>query len=281
MTVAEGARRRPWARYTRSMLSADTPTSATSRARVLVVEDDEHIRDLVLLHLKLEGLAATGAVDGTEALRLARSEPFDLVVLDLMLPGLDGVTVCRAIRRDAENTDVPILMLTARREEADKVLGLESGADDYLTKPFGVRGADCARPCAPSPPLGQARALLARGARERRRVDGRPVQTDGPSRRSRHRVDGARVRSALRARRQPRDRVQPRSARSAGLGSRHAHHDAKRRHAGQAIAKEDRGRWGRSADDPDGLGRRVQSSWMRSRSSFQLPVSSVQFVAGT
>jgi DNA-binding response OmpR family regulator len=61
------------------------------------------------------------------------------VVLDLMLPGLDGVTVCRAIRRDTTNSDVPILMLTARREESDKVLGLESGADDYLTKPFGIR----------------------------------------------------------------------------------------------------------------------------------------------
>ena len=85
------------------MLSADTPTSATSRARVLVVEDDAHIRDLVLLHLQLEGLAPTGAGDGTEGLRLARSEPFDLVVLDLMLPGLDGVTVCRAIRREPTN----------------------------------------------------------------------------------------------------------------------------------------------------------------------------------
>ena len=67
------------------------------------------------------------------------SEPFDVIVLDLMLPGLDGVTVCRAIRREPLNSDVPILMLTARREESDKVLGLESGADDYLTKPFGVR----------------------------------------------------------------------------------------------------------------------------------------------
>jgi DNA-binding response OmpR family regulator len=116
-------------------------SDASSRpgARVLVVEDDEHIRDLVLLHLRLEGLSPVAVGDGNEALRLARTEPFDAVVLDLMLPGLDGVTVCRAIRRDSRNTDVPILMLTARREEADKVLGLDSGADDYLTKPFGVR----------------------------------------------------------------------------------------------------------------------------------------------
>ncbi len=107
--------------------------------RVLVVEDERHIRDLVCLHLGLEGCACDPVADGHEALRHVRDHAYDLVVLDLMLPGLDGVTVCRAIRREPLNIDVPILMLTARREEADKVLGLESGADDYLTKPFGVR----------------------------------------------------------------------------------------------------------------------------------------------
>jgi DNA-binding response OmpR family regulator len=120
----------------------DRATPATSSGlggRVLVVEDDKHIRELVLLHLGLEGLSTTPAGDGTEGLRLARTEPFDLIVLDVMLPGLDGVTVCRAIRREPHLKDVPILMLTARREEADKVNGLESGADDYLTKPFGIR----------------------------------------------------------------------------------------------------------------------------------------------
>jgi DNA-binding response OmpR family regulator len=106
---------------------------------VLVVEDDPNIRDLVVLHLGLEGLTAVTAGDGNKGLELARTEPFDLIVLDLMLPGLDGITVCRAIRRDALSRGAPILMLTARREESDKVLGLESGADDYLTKPFGVR----------------------------------------------------------------------------------------------------------------------------------------------
>jgi DNA-binding response OmpR family regulator len=115
--------------------SADRPAGA----RVLVVEDDPHIRELVTLHLNLEGLRPVGAADGHEGLRLAKAEPFDLLVLDVMLPGLDGVTVCRAVRRDSINGDVPILMLTARRDESDKVLGLESGADDYLTKPFGVR----------------------------------------------------------------------------------------------------------------------------------------------
>jgi DNA-binding response OmpR family regulator len=106
---------------------------------VLVVEDEPNIRELVALHLQLDGWAVTQTGDGQDALRLARAEPFDLVILDLMLPGLDGMTVLKALRRDTPARDVPVLLLTARREESDKVLGLESGADDYLTKPFGVR----------------------------------------------------------------------------------------------------------------------------------------------
>src|SRR5690349_6427409 len=122
-------------------------------ARVLLVEDDQHIRELVQLHLELEGLTVVPVTDGNQALAVARSDGFDLIVLDLMLPGLDGVTVCRAIRRESRNSDAPILMLTARRDEADKVLGLDSGADDYLTKPFGVREL-----------VARVRALLRRGA---------------------------------------------------------------------------------------------------------------------
>jgi DNA-binding response OmpR family regulator len=114
----------------------DQPAKGT---RVLVVEDDPNIRDLVVLHLGLEGLTTEIAADGQSALDMARAQAFDLIVLDLMLPGLDGVTVCRAVRRDTPNRDTPILMLTARRDESDKVIGLESGADDYLTKPFGIR----------------------------------------------------------------------------------------------------------------------------------------------
>jgi DNA-binding response OmpR family regulator len=113
--------------------------AADPRPTVLVVEDEANIRELICLHLGLEHLDCVQAADGHEGLRVARDRHFDVVILDLMLPGLDGVTVCRAIRRDSINSNVPILMLTARREESDKVLGLESGADDYLTKPFGVR----------------------------------------------------------------------------------------------------------------------------------------------
>ena len=129
--------------------------AATSpRPTVLVVEDERNIRELVCLHLGLENYECVQAGDGEEALKLARTRHFDLILLDVMLPGLDGVTVCRAIRRDSENPDVPILMLTARREESDKVVGLESGADDYLTKPFGVREL-----------VARVRALLRRGPR--------------------------------------------------------------------------------------------------------------------
>jgi DNA-binding response OmpR family regulator len=121
------------------MTTSPQGTFDATRGRALVVEDEPHIRELVSLHLGLEGLHVTTAGDGDAALRLAGAEDFDIVVLDLMLPKIDGVSVCRAIRRQESNGDVPILMLTAKREESDKVVGLESGADDYLTKPFGVR----------------------------------------------------------------------------------------------------------------------------------------------
>ena len=122
------------------------------RPTVLVVEDETNIRELVSLHLRLEELVPVESADGESGLAAAKERRFDLIILDLMLPRLDGVTVCRAIRRDSPNADTPILMLTARREESDKVLGLDSGADDYLTKPFGIREL-----------LARVRALLRRG----------------------------------------------------------------------------------------------------------------------
>ena len=106
---------------------------------VLIVEDETNIRELVSLHLRLEHAVPVEAADGHSALALARERRFDLIILDLMLPGIDGLALCRAIRKGSPNQTTPILMLTARREENDKVLGLDSGADDYLTKPFGVR----------------------------------------------------------------------------------------------------------------------------------------------
>jgi DNA-binding response OmpR family regulator len=117
-----------------------TPPSQSARPRhVLLVEDDAPIRELVTLHLSLGGFEITAVGDGVQALALARATAFDLVILDVMLPGLDGVSLCRAVRARGANVSTPILMLTARDTESDKVLGLESGGDDYLTKPFGVR----------------------------------------------------------------------------------------------------------------------------------------------
>jgi DNA-binding response OmpR family regulator len=119
--------------------------------RVLVVEDEPNIRELVCLHLGHEGYVCDAVGDGQVALKRSENERYDLMVIDLMIPGLDGLTLCRAVRNGQLNHDVPILMLTARREESDKVVGLESGADDYLTKPFGVREL-----------VARARALLRR-----------------------------------------------------------------------------------------------------------------------
>ena len=153
---------------------------------MLVVEDEPAIRELITLHLKLEGYGVVPSGDGAEALRLARAEQFDLIVLDIMLPGLDGISVLGAIRRESANQETPILMLTARREEPDKVLGLESGADDYLTKPFGIRefvarvralqrrhqrGSQSAQASAPV----TAGPLIVDPSRRQARLDGREI----------------------------------------------------------------------------------------------------------
>jgi DNA-binding response OmpR family regulator len=158
--------------------------------RALVVEDEANIRDLVCLHLGFEGIECVPVGDGRDAIALAGREPFDIVVLDLMLPGADGIAVCRAIRRSPVNGDVPILILTARSDESDTVLGLESGADDYVTKPFGIREL-----------IARVRALLRRprgaaAAPDDAQEFGRPVTIRGlevdPARR-RVRVEGREV----------------------------------------------------------------------------------------
>ncbi len=114
-------------------------TASTACETVLVIEDEPAIRDLLRLHLGLAGFIIQEAGDGLDGLALGRAKRFDVVILDVMLPGLDGVTVCRALRAEGESRDAPILMLTARDSESDRVVGLESGADDYVPKPFGVR----------------------------------------------------------------------------------------------------------------------------------------------
>jgi len=105
-------------------------------ARVLVVDDDHTVREVVVSYLRAHAHDVTEAADGETALRLYREDPADLVVLDLMLPGIDGLETCRRLR---ETRDVPVIMLTALGGEADRVVGLENGADDYVTKPFSPR----------------------------------------------------------------------------------------------------------------------------------------------
>jgi DNA-binding response OmpR family regulator len=105
-------------------------------ARVLVVDDDHTVREVVVSYLRAHEHDVDEAIDGEEALRRMRERPVDLVVLDLMLPGIDGLEVCRRLR---EARDVPVVMLTALGGEVDRVMGLEHGADDYVTKPFSPR----------------------------------------------------------------------------------------------------------------------------------------------
>ena len=107
--------------------------------KILVVDDEPDIVELVTYNLKKEGFDVSSAFDGEEALARIRKEKFDFIILDLMLPGIQGVEICRIMRSDPLTKNIPIIMLTAKGEEIDKILGLEMGADDYMTKPFSPR----------------------------------------------------------------------------------------------------------------------------------------------
>jgi two-component system alkaline phosphatase synthesis response regulator PhoP len=110
-----------------------------SGEKILVVDDEENIRELVRYNLAREGYQVTMAGSGEEALKQAVAKPPDLVVLDLMLPGIDGLAVCRQLKNEPRTAHIPIVMLTVKGEEADIVIGLELGADDYITKPFSPK----------------------------------------------------------------------------------------------------------------------------------------------
>jgi two-component system alkaline phosphatase synthesis response regulator PhoP len=129
-----------------------------SRARILIVEDEEPILMALEDDLRIEGYEVDSAKDGMQGLELARQGRHDLVILDVMLPGLDGFEVCRRLRSEGLSTRV--LMLTAKSQEIDKVLGLELGADDYVTKPFSPREL-----------IARVRAMLRRDAQPRQRLD--------------------------------------------------------------------------------------------------------------
>jgi DNA-binding response OmpR family regulator len=121
-------------------------------SRVLIVEDEPDIRDLLAFHLEREGYLVSKARTGADGLRQIAASPPDLVLLDLMLPEIDGLEVCRRLRREPRTASLPIVMLTARGEEMDRVLGLELGADDYVVKPFS-----------PKEVVARVRAVLRRG----------------------------------------------------------------------------------------------------------------------
>jgi len=109
---------------------------ANKKISILLVEDEENLQEALKLNLELEDYEVTSAYDGVEALKAIQQEHFDLMILDVMLPELDGIAVCESIR--LQNNDIPILILSARNTSADRVLGLKKGADDYLTKPFNL-----------------------------------------------------------------------------------------------------------------------------------------------
>lgn len=148
-----------------NVIDDPTPTVGSDTRRILVVDDEPTIREMVGYNLRRDGFDVELVEDGREALAAARRTPPDLIVLDIMLPGLDGYQVCRALRQES---NVPILVLSARGEEFDRVLGLELGADDYLTKPFAMREL-----------LARVRSLLRRAELPATRVNARPQGTDG------------------------------------------------------------------------------------------------------
>jgi two-component system phosphate regulon response regulator PhoB len=115
------------------------PIGPVSKGRILLVEDDPALAELLIYHFTREEFEIQQTPDGEEAMLLAQESPPDLVLLDWMIEGLSGIEVCRRLRRLPDTANVPIIMLTARGEEADRVRGLETGADDYVTKPFSPR----------------------------------------------------------------------------------------------------------------------------------------------
>lgn len=110
-----------------------------SKEKILIIEDEEHIQELLTFNLNKEQYIVINILDGTNALETIAKEKPDLIILDLMLPGKDGIEICKEIRQNKELNYLPIIMLTAKSEEIDKVLGLEIGADDYVTKPFSIK----------------------------------------------------------------------------------------------------------------------------------------------
>ena len=223
---------------------------------ILLVDDDEAVRKVLSFPLERDGYNVVQAADGEEALERFGEQPIDLVVLDIMLPRLDGLEVCKQLRA---RSSVPIIMLTARDDELDKVLGLELGADDYITKPFSIREF-----------RSRTRALLRRARAPRHEPEGaagQAIDVDGlvidllaPLGRGRRPPRPAhlrRVRAARAARRPPRPRLQPADAARGALGQRRLPRSAHDRRPRPAPAREARARLAQPRVHPHRAQRRV------------------------
>ncbi len=145
------------------------------KGKILIVEDDRDIVEMVKYNLKEEGFETVAAFDGEQGIELARKERPDLIILDLMLPVIDGFEVCRIIKKDRLTADIPIIILSAKSQETDKVVGLELGADDYVTKPFSPREL-----------IARIRAILRRGREHQlgKKIERGDIVIDG----ARHKV---------------------------------------------------------------------------------------------
>src|ERR1041384_8205479 len=151
-----------------------------SGKKILIIEDESDVADLLTLNLRKAGFRTSTAVDGAAALQKARDDRPDFIILDLMLPKMSGLDVCRILKSDVATSHIPILMLTAKADEVDRIVGLEFGADDYVTKPFSPREVTL-----------RIRAILRRGEKPEETLEAGPISIDP----GRHqvRVSGKRV----------------------------------------------------------------------------------------
>jgi DNA-binding response OmpR family regulator len=151
-----------------------------SGRKILIIEDEGDVADLLTLNLRKGGFKVSAAPDGASGLQKARDDRPDFIILDLMLPKMSGLEVCRILKSDTATSHIPILMLTAKAEEIDRIVGLEFGADDYVTKPFSPREVGL-----------RIRAILRRGEKPEEKFQAGPISID----RARHevRVNGKRV----------------------------------------------------------------------------------------
>lgn len=185
MVLVEGPNGMSTQRAARTRRSAPQDSPEAGRGHVLVVEDEADLRELLRYSLEREGYRVSMFASGEKALEHALGEAPDLILLDLMLPGLDGLTVCTELRRAPQTASVPIIMLTAKGEETDIVVGLQVGADDYVTKPFSPRVL-----------LARISAVLRR-QKEKIHADDEPDPADSVIRRGRMILDGARHRTTI------------------------------------------------------------------------------------